>query len=160
LKIGIFGEIVSYDLKTSIGYQTNLVATTLKTSFTKLIQPKFGVAAEQFATLKIINEDSEVTQTQIAEMLGKDKTTVGRSIDSLIKKGLLKRKGCFIDKRANRVYLTPKGEEILAGVNDIGHRYNEAIKSKLSEEEIATYFKVLNTILSESKSIEKTIGEQ
>ncbi|WP_428738765.1 MarR family winged helix-turn-helix transcriptional regulator [Sulfurimonas sp.] len=149
-----------YNLKTSIGYQTNLVATTLKTSFTKLIQPRFGVAAEQFATLKIINEDSEVTQTQIAEILGKDKTTVGRSIDSLIKKGLLKRKGCFLDKRANRVYLTPKGLEVLEGANEIGHRYNEAIKSKLSDGEIEIYFKVLNTILSQSQNIELELGEK
>ncbi|QOP41130.1 MarR family winged helix-turn-helix transcriptional regulator [Sulfurimonas marina] len=148
---------MSYSLETSIGYQTNLVATILKTSFTKLIQPRFGIAAEQFATLKIINEEQEISQTKIAELLGKDKTTVGRSIESLIKKGLLKREECYIDKRANRVSLTPEAKEILAGANKIAFQYNEGLKQKITEKELEVYFKVLNTILQESKNIELEI---
>lgn len=148
---------MSYDLKSSIGYQTNLVATILKTSFTKLIQPKFGVAAEQFGTLKIINDEQKVTQTKIAELLGKDKTTVGRSIESLIKKNLLKREDCVVDKRANRVTLTSKGKKILEGANEIGYLYNEGLKQKISEEELKIYFKVINIILQESKNIELSI---
>ncbi|WP_304543380.1 MarR family winged helix-turn-helix transcriptional regulator [Sulfurimonas microaerophilic] len=148
---------MSYKLESSIGYQTNLVATILKTSFTKLIQPRFGIAAEQFATLKIINEEQDVTQTKIADLLGKDKTTVGRSIESLIKKGLLIREESVMDKRANRVFLTPEAKEILAGANKIGLQYNEALKEKISEKELEVYFKVLKTILQESKNIELNI---
>lgn len=154
------GAEMSYTLDSSIGYQTNLVATTLKTSFTKLIQPRFGIAAEQFATLKIISEDTKVTQTKLAELLGKDKTTVGRSIESLVKKDLLERQGCDEDKRANLVYLTDKGREVLAAANELGHQYNEAMKSKLDKQEIEVYFKVLKTILQESKNIELSLGEK
>ncbi len=150
---------MSYTLESSLGYRTNLVATMLKTNFTKLLQPRFGIAAEQFATLKIIDDDQEVTQTQMAEMLGKDKTTVGRSIESLIKKDLLKREDCSLDKRANRISLTPKAKEILDQAIPLAHKVNEAIKAKLSEEEIETYFKVLEIILQESKNFEKIIGE-
>ncbi|MDH4943764.1 MarR family transcriptional regulator [Sulfurimonas sp. C5] len=151
---------MSYTLENSIGYQTNLVATMLKTSFTKLLQPRFGIAAEQFATLKIIDEDQEVTQTQMAEMLGKDKTTVGRSIESLIKKDLLKREDCSLDKRANRISLTPKAKEILEQAVPLAHKVNEAIKAKLSEEELESYFRVLDIILQESKNFEEIIGEK
>lgn len=149
---------MSYTLQSSIGYQTNLVATILKTNFTKLIQPKYGIAAEQFATLKIISEDSEATQTRIAELLGKDKTTVGRSIESLIKKGLLTREDSHLDKRANRISLTPKAQEVVAGVTEIADHLNETLKSKLSKEEIENYFKVLDKILQESKNIAQTLS--
>jgi len=153
------GVCMAYMLKDSIGYRINLVATTMKTNFTKLLQPAYGVAAEQFATLKIISEDHEVTQTQIAELLGKDKTTVGRSIDSLLKKGLLIREDLQSDKRANRISLTPQAEQILKSAIPMAQKFNEAIKSKLTENEIETFFKVLDTILEKSKKVDINKGK-
>ena len=146
---------MAYMLKDSIGFRINLVATTLKTNFTKLLQPKCGIAAEQFATLKIIKEDSDVTQTRIAELLGKDKTTVGRSIESLLKKGLLAREDVESDRRANRVSLTQKAEQILESAIPIAQKFNENIRSKFSKEEIENFFKVLDTILEESQNMNK-----
>ncbi len=150
---------MAYVLKDSIGYRINLVATTMKTNFTKLLQPAYGVAAEQFATLKIVSEDNEVTQTQIAELLGKDKTTVGRSIDSLFKKGLLVREDLQSDKRANRISLTPQAEQILKSAIPMAQEFNEAIKNKLTENEIETFFKVLDTILENSKKVDINKGK-
>ena len=149
---------MEYMLKDSIGYSINLVATTVKTNFTKLLQSKCGIAAEQFATLKIIKEDDGVTQTRIAELLGKDKTTVGRSIESLLKKGLLAREDIESDKRANRVVLTPKAEHILEIAIPLSQKFNETVKSKLSKEEIEIFFKVLDTILEESQNMNKSKG--
>jgi len=142
-----------YELKDSIGYKFNLVATTLKTNFTKLLQPSLGIAAEQFGTLKIISDDSEITQTRIAELLGKDKTTVGRSIESLIKKGMLNKKYESCDKRVNKISLTPKGEEILQKALPIAQKFNENIKKHLSQEEINIFFKITDIILQETKEI-------
>lgn len=144
---------MQYMLKNSIGYRINLVATTIKTNFTKLLQPTCGIAAEQFATLKIISEDNEVTQTRIAELIGKDKTTVGRSIDSLLKKGLLVREDIESDRRANRVFLTKKAEEILESAIPIAQKFNETVKSKLSKEELEIFFKVLDIIFQESQNM-------
>ena len=143
---------MSYMLKDSIGYRTNLAATTIKTNFTKILQP-YGIAAEQFATLKIISEDNEVTQTRIAELLAKDKTTVGRSIDALLKKGLITREDVDNDRRANLISLTPKAVEILEFTVPIAKKFNEVVKSRLTQDEIESYFKVLDTILDASKNM-------
>jgi len=143
-----------YLLKDSIGYRTNLAATTLKTNFTKLLQPAFNIAAEQFATLKIISEDNEVTQTQIAERLGKNKTTVGRSINSLITKEMIDKRDEKSDRRANNISLTQKGEDILNAAIPIAKNFNESVKNKLTKEDIETFFKVLDIILEESKNMD------
>lgn len=148
-----------YMLKDSIGYRTNLTATTLKSRFSKLFKP-YGIAAEQFATLKIISEDNEVTQTKIAELLGKNKTTVGRAIDALLKKGLICRQDIENDRRANRIALTPKGEEILSSTVPIAQKFNEAVKSKLDKQEIETFFKVLDIVLDISKDIKINKGNK
>jgi MarR family transcriptional regulator, transcriptional regulator for hemolysin len=150
---------MAYMLKDSIGYRMNLVSTTLKSNFTKALKSECGIAAEQFATLKIIKEDSDVTQTRIAELLAKDKTTVGRSIESLLKKGLLAREDVESDRRANRIFLTQKAEQILESAIPIAQNFNESIKSKFSKEEIENFFKVLDTILEESQNMNKGINK-
>lgn len=150
---------MAYLLKDSIGYRINLVATTIKTNFTKLLQAECGIAAEQYATLKIIQEDDNVTQTRIAELIGKDKTTVGRSIESLLKKGLLAREDVESDRRANRVSLTPKAEQILEIAIPMAQKFNETVKSKLTQNEVEIFFKVLDTILQESKNIKIGKGD-
>lgn len=146
---------MAYMLKNSIGYRLNHVATTLKTNFTKVLQPVCGVAAEQFATLKMIQEDSDVTQTRIAEQLGKDKTTIGRSIESLLKKGLITREDAEGDRRANRVFLTQKAEKLLESAIPMAQKFNETVRSKLTQEELETFLRVLDTILQESKNMNK-----
>jgi DNA-binding MarR family transcriptional regulator len=140
---------MDYKLKDSLGYKINLTATLLKTEFTKQLKPKCAIAAEQFATLQIIHEDDQVTQTQIAERLGKNKTTIGRSIDSLIKKGLIVKSYTQEDKRAHKIALTPKGEEILAKAVPLAHGLNTSLKSKFAPHEIEIFFNILNTIYNE-----------
>ena len=138
---------MSYMLKDSIGYRTSLAVTTLKSRFAKLLNP-YGIAPEQFATLKIISEDNEVTQTRIAELLAKNKTTVGRSIDALVQKGLIDRQDIENDRRAN---LITKGEETLRLAIPIAQNFNETVKSKLDQKEIETFFKVLDLIMELSQ---------
>lgn len=137
-------------LKNSIGYRANLAVTTLKSRFAKLLNP-YGIAPEQFATLKIISEDNEVTQTRIAELLAKNKTTVGRSIDALVQKGLIARQDIENDRRANLITLTTKGEETLRSAIPIAQNFNETVKSKLDQKEIETFFKVLDLIIEFSQ---------
>ena len=111
-------------LKDSIGYRASLAITTLKSRFAKLLSP-YGIAPEQFATLKIISEDNEVTQTRIAELLAKNKTTVGRSIDALVQKGLIDRQDIKNDRRANLITLTAKGENVLKLAIPIAQKLGE-----------------------------------
>ena len=150
--------MASYLLKDSIGYHTNLTGVTLKTAFSKFLSP-YGIAAEQFATLKIISEDNMVTQTRIAELLGKDKTTVGRAIEALVKKELLSREDAKNDCRANIVSLTPKAQKLLQATVPIAQQFNEAIASQLTDEELKTYFKVLDTIVQTSKNFQFNKGK-
>ena len=145
-------------LKDSIGYRANLAVTTLKSRFSKLLSP-YGIATEQFATLKIISEDNEVTQTRIAELLAKNKTTVGRSIDALVQKGLIDRQDIKNDRRANLITLTAKGENVLKLAIPIAQKFNETVKSKLDQKEIETFFKVLDLIIELSQDINLEKGK-
>jgi DNA-binding MarR family transcriptional regulator len=147
-------------LKDSLGYKINLTATLLKTEFTKRLKPKCGIATEQFATLQIISEDDQITQTKIAERLGKNKTTIGRSIDSLIKKGLLVKQYTQDDKRVHRISLTSQAQEILENAVPLAQNFNTFLKSKFTQEELKIFFKMLETLSEEIHKNQPLKGQQ
>ncbi|UFS61617.1 MarR family transcriptional regulator [Sulfurimonas sp. HSL-3221] len=148
---------MEYLLDTSIGFRLNRTANIIHAGFTKCIEP-FGIAPEQFATLKIISEDGEITQSEIAEILAKGKPTVSRALDALEKKELIVRERKSEDRRIKPIHLTAKGQEILDLVIPKALTFNNAIKARLTPEEIETFFRVLDTIVDTSETHTKQLG--
>ena len=80
---------MSYELERSIGFKINQTANKINNKYTKMLQP-FNIAPEQRAALEIIKYESDVNQTKIATILGKDKTTISRTLNTLETKGFIK----------------------------------------------------------------------
>lgn len=76
---------MEYLLKNSMGYQINKTANAINMQLNKILA-KYNIAVEQRATLEIIKFENNVNQTMIAQLLGKDKTTISRSLLALEKK--------------------------------------------------------------------------
>lgn len=136
---------MAYALKNSIAYRFIKAANTVNNRLNKKLSP-FNIAIEQRATLEIIKFEKNVNQTKIAELLGKDKTTISRSLNSLQKKGLIKKSEVSEDKRSNKVELTKTGEMILNDTIEEVHLYRESLNNKLSKEEVDTFFRILDKL--------------
>jgi DNA-binding MarR family transcriptional regulator len=137
---------MEYDSSNSISFRLSRVASLLHVGFSKCLEP-YGIAPEQFGTLKIFSEDGEITQSDIAEILAKGKPTVSRALDALEKKGLIVRESNSEDRRVKPIRLTEKGQEVLDMVVPMAQQFNDAIRARLSAEEIITFFRVLDTIV-------------
>jgi DNA-binding MarR family transcriptional regulator len=71
-----------------------------------------GLSAREFAVLEALAEQSPLSQTQIADILGVDRTTILKLGASLERKGLVVRERDEQDRRAYAVALTPDGERV------------------------------------------------
>jgi DNA-binding MarR family transcriptional regulator len=137
---------MEYVLNNSISFRLSRVASVLHVGFSKCLED-FDIAPEQFGTLRIISEDGQITQSEIAEILAKRKPTVSRALDALEKKGLIVRESDRDDRRIKPIRLTDKGQEVLDRVVPKAKQFNDAIKARLSPGEIETFFRVLDTIV-------------
>ena len=97
-------------LESTIGFKINTTANLLNSGFNQALQ-KHDIAIEQRATLEIIQSEKNITQTKIAQILGKDKTTISRTLKTLEKKALIKKEE--LDKRTYSIKLTNLGKRIL-----------------------------------------------
>jgi DNA-binding MarR family transcriptional regulator len=113
--------------------------------FSKGIEP-YGIAPEQFAAMKMISEDGNVTQSKIAIMLAKAKPTVSRTLHALEKKGLIIRDEDDADRRIKYIRLTEEGQKVLNDTIPLAKAFNETLYGQFTPQEVETFFRVLETI--------------
>lgn len=135
---------MSYELEKSLGFRINRTANKINNKYNQILQA-FDIAPEQRATLEIIKYESEVNQTKIANILGKDKTTISRTLNTLENKNLITKSQ--IDKRTNLIQLTQKGEEILNESFSSVKNFRTNLTSKLNEEELKQLFSLLEKVV-------------
>jgi MarR family transcriptional regulator for hemolysin len=101
------------------------------------------ITREQFKLLQAISQKKEeVIQRDMAEMIGKDKSTILRLIDSLETKGLVRRAVDTKDRRKNYLMVTKKGEEIIKQYEHILKLIIEDLQQGLTVSELNTFYKV------------------
>ncbi|MCX5409998.1 MarR family transcriptional regulator (plasmid) [Streptomyces sp. NBC_00335] len=77
--------------------------------------------------------EGEFTQSQIADAIGLDKTTMVVITDKLEKEGLAERTPSPVDRRARIIGVTEKGRALVAQSDEIVERTHESVLSALPE---------------------------
>lgn len=109
-------------------------------------QHDFGITMDQFCVLEVLSYTEDVCQRDISKKILKDRSNTSRILNILEEKGLLER---IVDTKQKRlvkkVYLTPKGKDLL-----------DRIFPKVKE----SYLKVFEGISEEELSMVKRILEK
>lgn len=79
----------------------------------------YPITVDQWLLLTAISQNKSLTQAELCEIVFKDKASLARMMDVLLRKKLLKRKSSKEDKRKWQVDLTAKGEALLAETEPI-----------------------------------------
>lgn len=132
-------------IQNSIGFKINQVANKLNKSLTHVLKV-YNIAPEQRAVLDLINENKVITQKDISALLQRDKTTISRSLNVLVKKEYLKKNESVEDKRVSYIILSKKGKDILDKTNESVNSFRKNINNSLSKVESETFLYLLNKI--------------
>jgi MarR family transcriptional regulator, transcriptional regulator for hemolysin len=109
---------------------------------------------EQFGLLHAINmKNEDVIQQDMADIMGKDKSSIYRVIDSLEEKELVRRVVDKNDRRKNFLMVTKKGEAIIEQYLEIEFKLIEELKEGLSESDIDTFYNVVNHIKNKAEKL-------
>ena len=92
-----------------IGELSRLLHKRISDTFT---QRQFGVTVEQFGILALLWYREGATQQEIANSLNRDKTTIARVVDNMVKQNLIVKVPDQLDRRNKRIFLTQKGKSL------------------------------------------------
>jgi DNA-binding MarR family transcriptional regulator len=97
----------------SLGFYIGHTGRAMKNSMTKcFIENGYDITSEQWGLLMFLWIQDGLTQQEISSKIMKEKTTVVRLIDNLVKHNIIVRKQDSKDRRNNLIYLTKEGKRL------------------------------------------------
>lgn len=115
--------------------------------FTKKFE-KYSIGSGQFMFLVNLYQNDGISQEELAEVLNIDKGTTARAIKKLVDEGLIRREKDEKDKRAYKLYITTKAEDIKEDIFSILREWEEVLLCDLNKEEVIIIKQLLKKISS------------
>ena len=151
--------MIRYDFENSIGFVVNIIAKSFQKSLDIELRNKVGVTLSQWRVVASLILQPGLTQKEIADKVGVESATLVPVIDKMENEGLLKRKPDQSDRRANRIFLTPKADSLWEAMTECALKIRKSSTRNISEGEIQTTLETLRKIsqnLAVSFELEKT----
>ncbi len=130
-----------------VGHLLDLAHVAITQLCTEVMEP-LQLTPKQFVAMEFISKNPCISQKDIAENIGTAPAVMVGLLDSLSKRGLLKRQRSPRDRREYYPQLTPKGlqmlEEIRRMAFEVENLYQE--KTGMTDEERATILAILRKI--------------
>lgn len=138
-------------LGTTIGKLRNKLHRLMKQRYAAEANVKLTV--EEFILLTMIRAKTDQILQNIAIATGKNKSVVMRMIDSLEKKGLVKRTVNPEDRRENLLSTTDMGEQVVAEYHKIEKKLSYELLKGIPDEKVEVFFEVVEEISRRTNSL-------
>lgn len=130
----------------------------------KMYNEEAGKAGSTMATgfaLLTIDPENGTPSTSLGPKMGMEATSLSRILKTMEEKGLIIRRKNPEDGRSVLLHLTDFGKEMRDFSKRVVLRFDEAVKENVTQEELATFIKVANTmtdLISERKIYKEEIS--
>ncbi|MEA5429154.1 MarR family winged helix-turn-helix transcriptional regulator [Arcicella lustrica] len=121
----------------------NTIRALFKQSAKEFENQNVNITPEQHYLLRILTSQEESIQSDLAEIMQKDKSAIMRHIDQLEKMGYVVRVNDAVDRRKKHIVITELGTEVLKKCEEIINRLSERNMQDISENELEIFKKVL-----------------
>ena len=134
-------------LTNNLGWLLSHASHVLSTELVAALAP-LSLGPRGYCVLSAAAQE-EHTQSDLAHLVGIDKTTMVVTVDELERAGLAKRIPSSIDRRARVIAVTKAGERKLAEGRKITERVQADVLDALPAREREVFLEALNTLVGE-----------
>jgi DNA-binding MarR family transcriptional regulator len=135
----------STDWELHLGFAIHDVSRLRRSAFDQSLKP-LNVTRSQWWVLAYLSRKEGLTQSELGDELDLGKVAIGGLIDRLEKSQFVRREADPQDRRINRVFLEPKSKKLIARMRKVSHQLNETILSGLSDGQLETTARTLDTM--------------
>src|SRR5436190_10280977 len=153
---GLVSESQTFVIEESLGYLVNRVARLMAHALAERIRPA-GVAIGQWAVLLCLWARDGMTQAELSRMVAIEPPTVARTIDRMVRDGLVTRALDPNDGRLSRIYLTERGRSLRDELVPLAAAVNDEILNGLTASEARTLRRLLTKLLTSSRSLSSNV---
>jgi len=109
----------------------------------------YGITGSMYRYILKLYRNPGISQDQMADYMCVDKSHVARVVRKLEDMGLIYRQEDQQDRRANKLFLTERGQQVRQPILDQMYAWSEIITKSVSLEDIALVNAILEKILKD-----------
>lgn len=110
-----------------------------------------GISLPQCHVVLEVEELSKTSIGELAKKLGLDKSTLSRTVDTLVKSGDVKREEDPEDRRYAMIALTAKGQGLSGGINTENDRYFQQVFERMGDRDSEQFFRLFQKFVAAMK---------
>jgi MarR family transcriptional regulator, organic hydroperoxide resistance regulator len=133
-------------IEDSPGYLVNRLARSMAGRLAERMRPA-GVGIGQWAVLLFLWARDGMSQAELSRVVAIEPPTMVRTIDRMVRDGLVTRVADAADGRVSRIQLTDRGRALRDELVPMAIAVNEATLARLSERERAAFKRLLTKLI-------------
>jgi len=132
-------------LGTWVGFNLRMAQEAAFQAFSRRSQ-EIGESPGRFATLTIIARNPGISQTELSQAAGRDKSSLTPVVEDLVRRGLVERKRLSHDRRAYCLNLTADGKKTLIMLTRCARRHERNLDSIIGSRDRKRFIQILKKI--------------
>jgi DNA-binding MarR family transcriptional regulator len=140
-------ESETFAIEDSLGYLLNRTARLMANELAERLRPA-GVAIGQWAVLLFLWARDGLSQAELSRLVAIEPPTMVRTIDRMVRDGLVTRAPDPDDGRLSRIYLTERARSLRDELVPLAAAVNEEILQRLTANEARTLRRLLTKLLT------------
>ena len=104
------------------------------------------VRISHYSVLAIIEANSGLAQSEVAEAVGIEPARLVRVLDELERRGWIQRMRSATDRRSHALYLTPEGQKAFAHIKDLARHHETHVIERLGASKYGSLMRILKEI--------------
>ena len=139
------GSIDFGPLATWVGFNLRMAQEATFQAFSHLSQ-EVGEGPGRFATLTLIARNPGLSQTELSQATGRDKSSLTPVIEDLVRRRLIERKRLDHDRRAYCLSLTAAGQKTLASLMRAARKHERNLDRLIGARDRTQFIAILKKI--------------
>jgi DNA-binding MarR family transcriptional regulator len=138
-----FGPVATW-----VGFNLRMAQESAFQAFSRRSQ-QIGENPGRFATLTLIARNPGISQTELSQANGRDKSSLTPVVEDLVRRGLIERKRVNSDRRTYRLNLTVAGKKTLMLMMRCARRHERNLDRIVGPRDRKRFIEILKKIAAE-----------
>lgn len=139
--------MTEWSAQENLGYLLNRSARLMANELAERLRPA-GVAIGQWSVLLFLWAHDGLSQAELSRLVAIEPPTMVRTIDRMVRDGLVTRMPDSADGRLSRIHLTARGRSLRDELVPLAMAVNDAILQRLTASEGRTLRRLLTKVLA------------
>jgi len=131
-----------------VGFNLRMAQESAFQAFSRRSQ-EIGESPGRFATLTLIARNPGISQTELSQAAGRDKSSLTPVVEDLVRRGLVERKRMRADRRTYRLNLTAAGKKTLTQLTRCARRHERMLDGIIGRRDRKRFIQILKKIAAE-----------